>query len=49
MHESSATAVVMGSMCAATVRCYAAALKAGKLLIDLIGNGGGGQGGHNGD
>jgi len=25
----------MGSMCAATVRCYAAALRAGTLLIDL--------------
>ena len=35
MHKSSATAVVMGSMCAASVRCYAAALKAGTLLIDL--------------
>ncbi len=33
--ESSATTVVMGSMCAASVRCYAAALKAGVLLIDL--------------
>ena len=32
---SSATAVVMGSMCAASVRCYAAALKAGTLLIDM--------------
>ena len=29
------SAVVMGSMCAATVRCYAVALKAGKLLVDL--------------
>ena len=29
------TVVVMGSMCAASVRCYAAALKAGRLLIDL--------------
>ena len=29
------TGVVMGSMCAASVRCYAAALKAGTLLIDL--------------
>ena len=29
------TAVVMGSMCAASVRCYAAALKAGTLLVDL--------------
>ena len=28
-------AVVMGSMCAASVRCYAAALKAGTLLVDL--------------
>jgi hypothetical protein len=27
--------VVMGSMCAASVRCYAAALKAGTLLVDL--------------
>ena len=35
MHESSGTAVVMGSMCAATVRCYAAALHAGTLLVDL--------------
>ena len=25
----------MGSMCAASVRCYAVALKAGKLLVDL--------------
>ena len=33
--ESLATTVVMGSMCAASVRCYAAALKAGALLIDL--------------
>ena len=31
---SSATAVVMGSMCAASVRCYAAALKAGTLTVD---------------
>lgn len=29
------SAVVMGSMCAASVRCYAVALKAGKLLVDL--------------
>ena len=29
------TAFVMGSMCAASVRCYAAALKAGTLIIDL--------------
>ena len=29
------TAVVMGSMCAANVRCYAAALKAGVLVVDL--------------
>ena len=29
------SAVVMGSMCAASVRCYAAALKAGTLLVDL--------------
>lgn len=35
MHESSAISVVMGSMCAASVRCYAAALKAGSLLVDL--------------
>ena len=28
-------AVVMGSMCAASVRCYAVALKAGTLLVDL--------------
>lgn len=28
-------AVVMGSMCAASVRCYAAALMAGTLLVDL--------------
>ena len=35
MLESSSTAVVMGSMCAASVRCYAVALKAGSLLIDL--------------
>ncbi len=35
MHKTSATAVVMGRMCAASVRCYAAALKAGTLLIDL--------------
>ena len=27
--------VVMGSMCAASVRCYAVALKAGTLLVDL--------------
>ena len=32
---TSASAVVMGSMCAASVRCYAAALKAGTLLVDL--------------
>ncbi len=32
---TSATTVVMGSMCAASVRCYAAALKAGTLLVDL--------------
>jgi len=30
-----ARAVIMGSMCAASVRCYAAALKAGTLLVDL--------------
>ena len=29
------TAVVTGSMCAASVRCYAAALKAGTLLVDV--------------
>ncbi len=29
------SAVMMGSMCAASVRCYAAALKAGVLLVDL--------------
>ena len=29
------SAVMMGSMCAASVRCYAAALKAGTLLVDL--------------
>ena len=29
------TAIVTGSMCAATVRCYAAALKAGTLLVDI--------------
>ncbi len=28
-------AVLTGSMCAASVRCYAAALKAGSLLVDL--------------
>ena len=32
---TSASAVVMGSMCAASVRCYAAALDAGTLLVDL--------------
>ena len=35
MFEPSVTTVVMGSMCAASVRCYAAALKAGTLLIDM--------------
>ena len=35
MFESSSTAVVMGSMCAASVRCYAVALKSGTLLIDI--------------
>ena len=35
MLESSSTAVVMGSMCAASVRCYAVALKSGTLLIDI--------------
>ena len=34
MRESGG-AVVMGSMCAASVRCYAAAVKAGTLLVDL--------------
>ena len=29
------SAVMMGSMCAASVRCYAAALKSGTLLVDL--------------
>ena len=33
--SDSQAAVVMGSMCAASVRCYAAALKAGTLLVDL--------------
>ena len=32
---TSPAAVIMGSMCAASVRCYAAALKAGTLLVDL--------------
>ena len=32
---TSATTVVMGSMCAATVRCYAAAVQTGVLLVDL--------------
>ena len=31
----SPSAVVMGSMCAASVRCYAAALRSGRLLVDL--------------
>ena len=35
MHDTSASAVLMGSMCAASVRCYAAALKGGTLLVDL--------------
>ena len=35
MLESSAISVVMGSMCAASVRCYAAALQSGHLLVDL--------------
>ncbi len=35
MLNTSVTAIVMGSMCAASVRCYAAALKAGNLLVDL--------------
>ena len=35
MLESSVTTVVMGSMCAASVRCYAAALQAGTVEVDL--------------
>jgi hypothetical protein len=35
MIGATATAVVMGSMCAASVRCYAAAINAGTLLVDL--------------
>ena len=35
MLESSAISVVMGSMCAASVRCYAAAVQSGHLLVDL--------------
>lgn len=35
MVESSATTVLMGSMCAASVRCYAVALQSGSLLVDL--------------
>ncbi len=35
MLESSSISVVMGSMCAASVRCYAAALQSGHLLVDL--------------
>ena len=35
MIGATATAVVMGSMCAASVRCYAAAIDAGTLLVDL--------------
>jgi len=35
MHELSGTAVLMGSMCAASVRCYAAALQSGNLLVHL--------------
>ncbi len=35
MLESSPISVVMGSMCAASVRCYAAALQSGHLLVDL--------------
>ena len=35
MPDSSATVVVMGSMCAASMRCYAAAIQAGTLLVDL--------------
>lgn len=31
----SVEAVLMGSMCAGSVRCYAAAVKAGTLLVDL--------------
>lgn len=33
--SDTASVVVMGSMCAASVRCYAVALRAGTLLIDL--------------
>ena len=33
--SDSQAAVVMGSMCAGSVRCYAAALKAGTLLVNL--------------
>ena len=33
--SDTASVVVMGSMCAASVRCYAVALKGGTLLIDL--------------
>lgn len=33
--SKAASVVVMGSMCAASVRCYAAAVKAGRLLVDL--------------
>ena len=35
MLESSAISVVMGSMCAASVRCYAAAVQSGQLLVDM--------------
>ena len=35
MLDTSVTALVMGSMCAASVRCYAAAIKGGTLLVDL--------------
>jgi hypothetical protein len=35
MLNTSPSAVVMGSMCGASVRCYAAALQAGTLIVDL--------------
>lgn len=35
MLNTSPSAVVMGSMCGASVRCYAAALQAGVLIVDL--------------
>ena len=31
----SVSSIIMGSMCAASVRCYAVALRAGTLLVDL--------------